>query len=318
MEGYLAGNNGHLMKALRYADYGGPLSLDDVPEPTCGPGQLRVRTLASSVNPIDWKLHSGALRFLRPIPRPAIPGLDVVGEVLESQAPGFNEGDRLVARVADVPGGVMAEQCLVTPEVAVPLPDTVSVEHAAALPLAGMTALQGLRDDCGMRIEGEDRRVLVVGASGGVGHYAVQLAHLAGAHVTAVCSGKRAGLVTELGADEVIDYRERDDFGDEPFDIIIDCAARAPWSLFRGVLAADGQLSQPTPSGSWIWPILTSKRVHFTRLVPTASDLQILVDRLASGSMRSIVGASFAWTDLADAWALNQKGGTEGKIVLTW
>ena len=309
------------MKALRYHDYKAPLSLDDVPEPVCGPGQLRVRVQASTVNPIDWKLHSGALRWLMPVPRPAIPGLDVVGTVLESQAQGFDEGQRVVARVAQLPGGVMAEQCLVGHEVAVRVPDALSSVEAVACPLAGMTALQGLRDDCGMRLADETRRVLVVGASGGAGHYAVQLARLAGAHVTAVCSSSSEALVRSLGADEVIDYRKQSDFrGSAPFEIVIDCAAKAPWSRFEQVMSEGAHLSQPTPGAGWMLPLvlspLRSKKAHFTRLAPNAADLQILIDHLAAGRMRSVVGARFDWTELDQAWELNRRGGTQGKIVL--
>ncbi len=311
------------MKALRFHSYGGPLVLDEVPEPVCGPGQLRLRTLASSVNPIDWKLHSGALRWIRAIDRPATPGFDVVGEVLESKDPGFACGQRIVARIAEIPGGAMAEQCLVGADVAVALPQGVSVEDAVAVPLAGMTALQGLRDDCGMRLENEQRRILVVGASGGVGHYAVQIARIAGAHVTAVCSGKRADLVRSLGAQEIIDYREQDDFrSGDPYDIVIDCAARAPWSRFREVMAPRSHMSQPTPTPAWLLHFavgkFSGKKPHFTRLVPTAADLGVLIDHLAEGRMRSIVGARLPWTELAAAWELNQRGGTEGKIVLTF
>lgn len=311
------------MKALRFHQYGGPLTVDEVPEPVCGPGQVRVRVLASSVNPIDWKLHGGGLRFIRPIARPATPGFDVVGEILETQADGFSCGQRIVARIGEVPGGAMAEQCLVGADVAVVLPESISSEDAVALPLAGMTALQGLRDDCGMRMENEDRRVLVVGASGGVGHYAVQIARLAGSHVTAVCSGKRAALVRSLGAQEIIDYHEQDDLrAGAPFDIVIDCAARAPWSRFREVMAPRSHMSQPTPTPVWLLHFalgaFSGKKPHFTRLVSNAKDLELLVQHMEAGRLRSVVGARFAWTELAAAWALNQAGGTEGKIVLTF
>ncbi len=309
------------MKALVYADYGDPLTLVDVPEPTCGSDQVRLQVHASSVNPIDWKLHSGALRFLRPIPRPAVPGLDVVGTVLESKASGFAVGDRVVARLGDVPGGAAAEQCVAGADVSVLAPAGLDTAELAALPLAGMTALQGLRDDCGLRMEGDDRRVLGVGASGGVGHYAVQPARIAGAHVTAVCSGKRAEMVRELGADHVIDYRERDDFvSDAPYDIVIDCAAKAPWARFREVMAPGSHLSQPTPNGGWMLAFatsaFTSKKAHFTMLKANASDLGILVDHMQAGRLRSVVGRTFPWTELAAAWEVNKKGGTAGKIAL--
>jgi len=311
------------MKALRYHRYGGPLVVDDVPVPTCSAGELRLRVEASSVNPIDWKIHSGAIRWIRPVPRPVTPGMDVVGEVLESHADGFAVGQRVVARIAGAGGGAMAEQCIVGQDVAVRLPDSIDPLHAAALPLAGMTALQGLRDDGRMVMSGETRRVLVVGASGGVGHYAVQLARIAGAHVTAVCSDKRADRVRALGADRLIDYREQDHFrSDAPYDILIDCAGKAPWATFREVMAPGAHLSQPTPTPVWLLHIaaglLSDKKPHFTMLRPNAADLQILVDHMVAGRLRSVVGATLPWTELSEAWALSQRGGVEGKIVLTF
>lgn len=311
------------MRALRYHHYGGPLVLDDVPDPTCQAGEIRVRVEASSVNPIDWKIHSGAIRWVRPVPRPVTPGMDVVGEVLESRAPGFAVGQRVVARIAGAGGGAMAEQCIVGQDVAVVLPDGIDPLHAAALPLAGMTALQGLRDDGRMALMGETRRVLVVGASGGVGHYAVQLARIAGAHVTAVCSEQRADQVRALGADHIIDYRKQDHFrSDAPYDILIDAAGKAPWARFREVMAPGAHLSQPTPTPIWLLHIaaglVSSRKPHFTMLHPNAADLQILVDHLQAGRLRSVVGATFPWTELSEAWALSQRGGTEGKIVLTF
>ena len=307
------------MKALRYHSYGGPLVLDDVPEPVCGPEQVRVRTLASSVNPIDWKLHSGAIKLFLPVERPAIPGLDVVGEVLESRVAGVSVGDRVVARQSAAPGGVMAEQCVIDAGVLVPLPQEVSVEEAAGLPLAGMTALQALRDDCGMRLSGEDRRVLVVGATGGVGHFAAQIAAASGAHLTVVCRPE----VMPLGEDRLIDYRQQDHFRtDAPYDLIVDCAAKAPWARFREVLVPGGRMAQPTPSPGWfpalLFAPLMSRKARFTRLVPNAKDLAWLMERVADGRLRSVVGVRLPWTRLEEAWALNRSGGVGGKIVLTF
>lgn len=316
------------MKAVRYTAYGdpAPLSVDEIPPPSPGRGELLLRMLGSSVNPIDWKLASGAMKYLLRYPLPAVPGYDMVGEVLAlgAETTGFEVGQRVVARVASNPGGACAEQAVVGSDVTVQLPDGLSVDDAAALPLAGMTALQALRDDAGMRLEGEDRRVLIVGASGGVGHYALQLAHQAGAHVTAVCSTRHVELVKELGADAVIDYKQQADFKtDAPYDLILDCAAKAPWARFEEVLTADGVLSQPTVSPAWIprmvlTNLFTRRTIKATMLKPNAADLQLLVQYMANGTLRSVVGARFPFTELAEAWKLNQRGGTPGKIVLTY
>jgi NADPH:quinone reductase-like Zn-dependent oxidoreductase len=282
--------------------------------------------LASSVNPIDWKLASGAFRYLLPVRLPATPGMDMVGEVIAvgPHTSGFAVGQRVVARVGTRPGGACAEQALVGVEMAVLLPDGVAIDQAAALPLAGMTALQGLRDDGGLRLDGDDRRVLIVGASGGVGHYAVQLARLSGAHVTGVCSTAKMDLVQELGADVVIDYTQQSDFrGSAPYDLILDCAAKAPWARFEEVLAPDGVLSQPTLSPAWLPRMLVTRlfsrrRIKATMLQANSDDLGLLLQMLADGRLRSVVGARFPFTALEAAWAINQQGGTSGKIVLTY
>ncbi|MFT5582430.1 MAG: NADPH:quinone reductase-like Zn-dependent oxidoreductase [Cognaticolwellia sp.] len=316
------------MKAMQFPRYGGPevLTLNDVPDPVPGAGQLLVRMQASSVNPVDWKLASGALRFLMRIKRPATPGFDLVGEVLQLGAgvTTFKVGQQVVARIPNTPGGAAAEKALVPAEDCVLLPAGVSTTDAAAVPLAGMTALQALHNDCGMKLQGETKRVLIVGGSGGVGHYAVQIAHNAGAHVTAVCSGKRAEVVRGLGADVVIDYREQDHFRtDAPYDIILDCAAKAPWASFEEVLTETGVLSQITLDPGWIpriaWTNLSSKKkIKPTMLKPNAKDLSILLGWMQQGKLKSLVGASFPFTELADAWRLNEKGGTLGKIGITY
>lgn len=316
------------MKAMQYPRYGGPevLTLNEVPDPVPGPGQLLVRMQASSVNPIDWKLAGGALRFLMWIKRPATPGFDLVGEILQCgpDSGAFSVGQQVVARIAENPGGACAEQALVTASDCVLLPEGVDPVDAAALPLAGMTALQALRDDCGMALQGEDRRVLIVGGSGGVGHYAVQIAHRAGAHVTAVCSGKRADAVRALGADRILDYRAQEHFrSDAPYDIILDCASRTTWAPFEEVLTPSGVLSQITPDVGWLariaWTNLTSgRRIKPTMLQPNAQDLGLLLGWMQEGSLQSQIGARFDYTELAAAWRLNEKGGTLGKIAVTF
>jgi NADPH:quinone reductase-like Zn-dependent oxidoreductase len=129
--------------------------------------------------------------------------------------------------------------------------------------------------------------------------------------------------VRSLGADHIIDYREQDHFrSDAPYDIIIDCAGRAPWKRFAEVMSSPGHLAQPTPTGAWFFVfarnVISKKKAHLTLLKPNASDLQILIDHLAARRLRSVVGERMAWPQLAEAWALNKRGGTAGKIVLQW
>ena len=322
----LPASSGENMKAVQYADYGGPenLKIVDLPVPKPSSTELLIRVIASSVNPVDWKLASGKFKYIMPIPRPAVPGFDVVGEVLQvgAEMTGFEPGQRVVARLDSKTGGACAEQCVVSRAQAVLLPSEIDAADGAALPLAGMTALQALRDDCDMKMSGSNDRVLIIGASGGVGHYAVQLAALAGAHVTGVCSTRNLSLVKELGAHEVIDYRRRSDFDTgEPYDIIVDCAGKAEWKAFDACLAPDGKVSTPAPHMGWIPRLLAMKlfgkrRLTATMLKPNAADLQILVDLMAQGKLRSVIGAKFGLESLSQAWQANIKGGVQGKIVI--
>jgi 2-desacetyl-2-hydroxyethyl bacteriochlorophyllide A dehydrogenase len=319
------------MKAMRFHEYGSPevLRLDEIEAPKAAAGQLLIRMMGSSVNPIDWKLASGAYRLVMPVRRPAVPGYDLVGEVVELGAgvSEFSVGDRVVAQLTGkigATGGTTAEFVVAAEEHCALLPDGVSVESAAVLPLAGMTALQALRDDCGMNPSGDPRRVLIVGGSGGVGHYAVQLAHHFGAHVTAVCSTSRMEIVSELGADHVIDYTKVTGFASgAPYDIIVDCAAIAPWAQFAEVLTAGGVLSQPTVSAKWIPRLLvtnlfTKRRIRATLLKQKPGDLDLLLGLMSEGKLKSLVGASFHYTDLASAWSRNQTGGVLGKIAISY
>lgn len=319
------------MKAIRFHEYGSPdvLRLEEIEAPTPAAGQLLLRMMGSSVNPIDWKLASGAFKYVMPVKRPAVPGYDLVGEVLAVGAgvSAFSVGDTVVAKLTGkvgFTGGTAADLVVATHEHCALLPDGVSVESAAVLPLAGMTALQALRDDCGLTPGGAQRRALIVGGSGGVGHYAVQLAHHFGAHVTAVCSTARVDTVRALGADDVIDYTKQSGFaGGAPYDLIVDCAAKAPWAQFAEVLAADGVLSQPTISPQWlprmlVTNVFTKRRIKATMLRHEPGDLALLLRLMDEGKLKSLVGASFHYTDLAAAWSKSQAGGVLGKIAITY
>lgn len=182
------------MRAMSYRVYGGPLEPADVERPKPQAEQILIRARHSSVNPIDWKMASGKYRLIMPVKLPAIPGFDVAGEVAEvgPGVTGFNVGDRVHARVLGRTGEASAEYVLAGVDVVAPVPAKMPLDVAAALPLAGMTALQGLRDEARMPMTNAKDRVLVVGASGGVGQLAVQIAKAAGATVTTTRSRTRS------------------------------------------------------------------------------------------------------------------------------
>jgi NADPH:quinone reductase-like Zn-dependent oxidoreductase len=312
------------MRAILYRAYGGPerLEMADIPRPVPGAGQVLVRVLASSVNPIDWKLASGKLRLMMPVTLPNVPGFDVAGDVVEvgPGAQGFAAGDRVHARIGHGRGGASAEYAVAGVDVTAKAPGGMDPGEAAGLPLAGLTALQGLRDLAGLPLEGAKERVLVVGASGGVGHVAVQIARAAGATVAGVCSGRNADLVSKLGAHEVIDYTKPDAYrGQAPFDVVLDCVGGSP-SPWLPRLGPGGRFASCMPGAavflrSALNPV-SRKKVRAVMLKSNAADLCILDRLVEAGKLRVVVDSRHPLADLRGAWERSRSGRATGKIVI--
>jgi NADPH:quinone reductase-like Zn-dependent oxidoreductase len=199
------------MKAAVINGYGAPevLQYTEVEKPQIKPNQMLVRVYASSVNPIDWKIRKGMLKVLTGNKFPMILGFDVSGEVVEvgTQVTQFKPGDSIYAHLNQLPGGAYAEYAAVAEKSAAAKPTNMSHEEAAAVPLAAMTALQAWRDEGNLKL---GQKVLINGASGGVGTFAVQIAKVLGAEVTAVCGTRNLEMVKSLGADRLIDYKQQD------------------------------------------------------------------------------------------------------------
>jgi NADPH:quinone reductase-like Zn-dependent oxidoreductase len=236
-----------VMRAATHDAFGAPdvLHLGEASVPRPGPGQVLVRVRAASANPWDWHFLRG-LPYIARLngagirrPKHPVPGGDVAGEVVAvgEGATRFTAGDHVFGFIEF---GGFAEYAAAPESLLAAMPANLTFEQAAAVPLAATTALQGLRD------AGEIRagdRVLVIGASGGVGTFAVQLAKRFGAHVTAVTSGRNAALVRSIGADRVIDYTREDvTAGDDRFDLVLQLAGTAPASALRRILATSGRL----------------------------------------------------------------------------
>lgn len=312
------------MRAMIYRAYGGVERLEEaeIPAPVPGAGQVLVRVLASSVNPVDWKRASGKMRLIMPVKMPAVPGFDVAGVVAEV-GPGVTElarGERVHARIVDGGTGACAELAVAGVDVTAKMPAGLSAGEAAALPLAGLTALQGLRDRAGLPLEGARERVLVVGASGGVGHIAVQIARAAGATVVGVCSGRNAALVTGLGAHEVIDYTRPDAYrGQAPFDIVLDCVGGSPSPWMRR-LAPGGRFASTMPGPSVFARsfvnFMTSRKAHAVMLKSSAADLRVLDRLVDAGKLRVVIDSRFPLAELAKAWERSMTGHVAGKIVI--
>jgi NADPH:quinone reductase-like Zn-dependent oxidoreductase len=317
------------MRALRYDHYGSAdvLRIYDVPEPSPAPGQAKIRVRAAGLNPLDWKLVAGHLRFapmFRSPPRGV--GCDFSGEVVAvgGGAAPLHVGDRVFGSLlAFGRDGACSEYLAIPYDRLVALPNEIDDVHAASLPIAGGTALQALTDDA--RVVSGDR-VLITGAAGGVGHFAVQVAKHLGAYVVAVCSGRNVDFVRALGADQVVDY-EKSDFtlGGDRFDIVFDAACASSFAASRRVLTPSGcYINTGGDAASVIGTVAGALIARFTsrqRAVPLmiknhAPLWRRLLELVRGGTVRAHVERVIGCEDVADALRSLQSGHGRGKIVV--
>jgi len=301
------------------------LRADQVPEPA-GPvrDQLLVQVHASSVNGTDLGLRRGDLKIATLGRMPMTAGFDLAGTVLACgpAVTAFSPGDRVMALLGHSGGG-QAERVVLRQSRAARAPAGCSLTHAAALPLAGLTALQALHGKAHLRARSPGSRVLVVGACGGIGSYAVQLAKLAGAHVTAVASGPKLPYAAELGADELIDRREHDAMRlGERWDVILDTPGMLTLAHARGALAAGGVLVSTRPLSRDALPSLAprlSRRagVRFAAVMTQArsQDLTHLAALVDTGQLRPTLQRAFPATRAAAAHQ-HAEGPVTGKVVI--
>lgn len=315
------------MKAAVIDGYGGAdrFVVCEMEKPEPGPGQLLVRVRATSVNPLDWKMRKGALRFLRRSRFPLILGYDVAGEVeaVGAEVSRFEPGDPVYAFVGGDKGGGYAEYALVGEEAAAPKPERLSFEEAAAVPLAALTALQALRDR-GELAEGE--RLLVNGAAGGVGHFAVQIGKVLGAGVVGVASGRNQDFLRELGAGRGIDYEQEDFTTDEgSYHVVFDAVGTASFkkcdlileeggvyvtTSFEPRIAVQGLIS---PVAGLFGPV---RRARAVMVKPSGEDLALLGRWIETGKLRPYVEEVFRLERIADAHAYSESGHVRGKLVV--
>lgn len=311
------------MKAAVIDAYGPPgvLTVREVPRPVPAADQVLVEVRAASVNPIDWKIRRGDLRLLLPLRFPAVLGYDASGRVVETGASvrRFQIGDEVYARVDSKTGGAYAEFVAVGEDAAALKPKDISHEEAAAIPLAALTALQALRDQGKIRA---GSRVLVNGASGGVGVYAVQIAKALGARVTAVCGSANVEWVKGLGAETVIDYKKEAVLAPgETYDIVFDAVASLSYLDVRKALTENGVYTSTLPSlslafaAAWTrW--LPGRKAHFILMKASGDDLRFLTGLVEAGKMRSVIDSTFPLEETAAAQARGEDGHARGKIVI--
>lgn len=312
------------MKAAVIYRYGDPdvFQIEDIERPQISPEQMLVKVFASSINPIEWKMRKGMLKLLTGSSFPITLGFDVSGEVVEmgKQVTRFKPGDLIYARMDQLTGGAYAEYAAVAEKAAALKPTHMTHAEAAAVPLAGMTALQALRD------EGEfqpGQAVLINGASGGVGTYAIQIAKVLGAStVVGVCSGKNAELVRDLGADSVIDYTQQDfTQAAAKYDLVFDVVGDRSLSACKAVLQPKGiyVTTQPYPGNylksvlSLLWP---GQKYKVILLKSKASDLAYLKAQIEAGHIRSVIDQRYPLENIAEAQTYAEAEHTVGKNVI--
>ena len=311
------------MKAVAFDRYGSAEELQyrELSKPIAKSNELLVRVRASSVNPVDWKIRQGHLQLLTGFNFPRIVGSDISGVVVEvgSDVTKFQAGDEVYTFLNPIAGGACAEYAVVAESSAAMKPKNITHAEAAAVPIAGLTALQALRD------LGEIKagyKVLINGASGGVGMFAVQIAKAMNAEVTGVCSAKNIDFVKSLGANFVLDYAEID-FTQQPekYDIILDAVGTKTFAECEKVLQPEGVYISTLPSfdnlppmlTSWFWP---GKKAKFILANPNPADLGILRELIESEQVEPIVDRTYSLPEAAAAHAYSETGRAVGKIAI--
>ena len=320
------------MKAIVQDTYGSAdvLRYRDIEEPTAGEGQALVRVRAAGVDPSVWHLMVGRPYLVRPVfglrrPRERIRGWAVAGEV-DAVGPGvtrFGHGDAVMG----VGKGSFAELVACKERNLARKPSNVSFEQAAAVPISATTALQGVRDHG--RVQA-GQKVLIIGASGGVGSFAVQIAKALDAEVTGVCGTANVDFVRSLGADEVIDYtKEEIGEGGNRYDVILDIAGNRPLAALRRALVPEGTLVivGGEDGGKWLGgterglravltsPFVKQRLVNFVAK-EKAEDLETLAEMIEAGTVTPIVDRTFPLGAAPDAIRYLEDGHPRGKVVV--
>ncbi|MEM1206162.1 MAG: NADP-dependent oxidoreductase [Acidobacteriota bacterium] len=315
------------MKAVAIDRFGPSdvLEYRDWPTPSPGPRQVLIAVRAASVNPRDWMIRGGKYVFKAMLPKlPFVLGSDVAGVVaaVGPRVRGFEVGDEVFAMQPSSRGfGGYAEFIAIDERSIAPKPQGVPFPEAAAVPLAALTALQALRNDAGLRPGG---RVVVIGASGGVGHYGVQIARALGAGtVVGVASGANGELLKDLGADIAVDYRSQR-FQDvvDGADVVFDAVGRSSFAECRGVLTRRGTYVTTVPSPgavahavrSRLWPF--GKRCRIVLVRAAGEDLRLLGGFMAEGRLRSILDLEVPLERAREAHDHSRSLRTRGKNVL--
>lgn len=322
------------MKAIVYRSYGSAevLKCEDIPQPIPKDNEVLIKIRAAALNPLDWRMMGGVPFLIRRLMKMKTPssaqpvgiGRDIAGvvEAVGKNVTQFKIGDEVFGNCE---AGV-AEYACTKESALVAKPEALTFEQAAAIPVAGLTALQGLRKG---KIQA-GQKVLINGAAGGVGTFAVQVAKTFGAEVTGVCSGANAEMVMSISADKVIDYAQEDfTKGAERYDIILECVGNKPFSECRRVLTPEGRyvivggghdITMTTIMFSALKTLAASsvskqKAVMFIAK-SNQEDLAFLAEMIATGKMTSVIERIYKLEETAEAVAHQERGHARGKLVI--
>jgi NADPH:quinone reductase-like Zn-dependent oxidoreductase len=321
------------VKAIVYRCYGSPdvLSLEHIEKPTPADNEILVKVKAAAVNPLDWHYMRGSPYIMRLMgaglgsPNDTRMGVDFAGKVeaVGKNVTQFKPGDEIFGGAK----GAFAEYITVSEERAVTLkPANLSFEQAAAVPIAAITAIQALRDKGQLK---SGQKVLINGASGGVGTFAVQLAKSFGAEVTGVCSARNAEMVRSIGADHVIDYKKENyTKSGQKYDLIIDMVGNHPLSVNRRVMKPDSIfVIVGGPNSNWLGPLMGPIKAmmyspfveqDFSMLLAQMrkADLVDLAELMAAGEVTPVIDRRYRLNEVPAAIRYSEEGHARGKIII--
>jgi NADPH:quinone reductase-like Zn-dependent oxidoreductase len=321
------------MKAIVYDKYGPPdvLELKEIEKPIPEDNQVLVKVHASSVNYGNLVLLKGepflTRLFFGPIkPKYSIPGGDIAGlvEAVGRNVKQFQPGDEVFGDLSGCGWGGFAEYVSVPENVLAPKPSHLSFEEAAAVPMAAVTALQSLRNKGRVKSE---QKVLIYGASGGVGTFAVQIAKAFGAEVTGVCSTRNVEIIRSIGADHAIDYT-KEDFSKKAdvYDLIIGANGYQPISVYKRALSPNGifvhvggsgtQMFQAMVLGPWI-SMTGKKKIGSFLQRPNQKDLFFIRELLETGKIKPVIDRQYQLSEIQEAFRYFENGHAQGKVVIT-
>jgi NADPH:quinone reductase-like Zn-dependent oxidoreductase len=320
------------MKAAIYTSYGSPdvVRVADVEKPVPKEDEVLIKVRMASINPLDWRLIKGEPRVLRIMPRLlkmpiGRPGVDAAGvvEAVGGKVTQFKPGDEVFGACR----GALAEYACTRASGLAKKPEEVTFEQAASVNVAGLTALQGLRNHGKIQ---PGNKVLINGAAGGVGTFAVQIAKSFGADVTGVCSTRNLDLVRSIGADEVIDYTQQDfTTSNQRYDLILDCVGNHSFSECRRVLKPDGRcvmiggphdVSVTGLLASMIKTLLLSAVVSQKAVMFIAKssrdDLTFLGELIATGKLKPVIDRRYSLSEAGEALRYLEEGHARGKVII--